>query len=167
MAAVASETFTSTSAPIQHAAVAAFHGGPEIDEYLHHSRRILTALGQSLCRRLQDAGAFVYEPDGAFYLFPDLDPFRERLRDRGINTSPEMCKRLLEEYGVAALPGTDFGRPPEELTIRIAFVNFDGGAALQASRAIPGDAPLSEDFLSAHCGRAVEAVDRLCEWLRS
>lgn len=35
MAVVASETFTSTSAPIQHAAVTAFEDHPELDIYLH------------------------------------------------------------------------------------------------------------------------------------
>jgi len=44
MAAVASETFTATSAPIQFAAVKAFVGGPEIESYLSTSRKILSQL---------------------------------------------------------------------------------------------------------------------------
>ena len=39
MASVASETYTSTSAPVQYAAVRAFEGGPEIEQYLVQSRR--------------------------------------------------------------------------------------------------------------------------------
>lgn len=38
MAVMASETFTSTSAPIQYAAVKAFEGGYEIDNYLRRTR---------------------------------------------------------------------------------------------------------------------------------
>jgi aspartate aminotransferase len=48
MAAIASETYTSVSAPIQYAAIAAFTGGPEIEAYLERCRSILRVLGQ-LC----------------------------------------------------------------------------------------------------------------------
>ena len=86
MAAVASETFTSTSAPVQYAAVRAFQGGEEIELYLHDCRRILKALAHFVWRRLQAAGAVVIEPKGAFYLFPNFDPLRERLRSRAIES---------------------------------------------------------------------------------
>ncbi|MBU3914035.1 aminotransferase class I/II-fold pyridoxal phosphate-dependent enzyme, partial [bacterium] len=45
MASIASETFTSTSAPIQYAAIRAFKGGVMLERYLAHSRRILSKLG--------------------------------------------------------------------------------------------------------------------------
>ena len=48
MATVASETYTSVAAPIQHAAVRAFQGGADIDDYLLQSRRILKGLARYL-----------------------------------------------------------------------------------------------------------------------
>jgi len=69
MAAVASETFTSTCAPIQHAAICAFDGGPEIDHYLGDTRRVLRALGNLLTRRLRAAGADVRDPEGVSISF--------------------------------------------------------------------------------------------------
>ncbi|MFH1464297.1 MAG: pyridoxal phosphate-dependent aminotransferase [Pseudomonadota bacterium] len=78
MEVVASETFTSTSAPIQHAAVRAFQGGQEIERYLWHSRRILGVLTRQVAAVLTQAGAAVPAPKGAFYLFPDLSHLRER-----------------------------------------------------------------------------------------
>lgn len=72
MAAVGTETFTATSAPIQYAAVRAFREGPDIDRYLGHTRRILKALGGLLARRLNETGTKVLAPQGAFYLFPDF-----------------------------------------------------------------------------------------------
>ncbi len=63
------------------------------------------------------------------------------------------------------MPGVDFGRPPEEFTTRIAYVDFDGGAALAASEELPLDHPLPDDFASRHCPRVVEAIDRMCEWV--
>lgn len=165
MAAVGTETFTSTCAPIQHAAIEAFEEGPEIGHYLVHARRILRKLGRSLAARVRETGADILDPDGAFYLFPDLSPMAEGFRRRGIETSAELCEALLEDTGVAVLPGVDFGRAAEELTIRIAYVDFDGAAALDASYDVPLDQPLTDDFMRTYCGRVVEAVDRLCEWV--
>ena len=167
MAAVASETYTSTSAPIQYAAVRAFQGGEEIDRYLADSRRILKALGRRLAADLAEVGASVEAPQGGFYLFPDLTPLRESIAARGIGTSEELCRRLLEETGVAILPGKDFGRPAEEMTVRLAYVNFDGARALEAVGQLAPEEEVGDELLKAHCGESLEGVARLCEWLRA
>ncbi|CAM2068197.1 Aminotransferase [Sulfidibacter corallicola] len=130
MAVVASETFTSTSAPIQFAAIRAFQGGAEIERYLRASRAVLGALGDMYYRILHKAGVHVAKPAGGFYLFPDFSPFQDALARRGITTSVQFCEALLQETGVAILPGSAFGRPPNELTARIAYVDFDGAEAL-------------------------------------
>ena len=165
MAAVASETYTSTSAPIQYAAVRAFQGGPEIERYLRAARRVLKALGQWVANQLRTAGAGVVDPQGGFYLFPDFEAVRERLAVRSIRTSDELCQRLLAETGVAILPGSVFGRPPQELSARIAYVDFDGARALAALGDDAVETLPDEDFLRQHCGAVVVAVERLCEWL--
>jgi aspartate aminotransferase len=165
MAVVASETYSSAAAPIQHAAVRAFQGGPSIERYLRQSRRILRALTRHVAHVLRDEGAQVSAPEGAFYLFPDLSPLRERLATRGIHTSAQLCERLLEDTGVAALPGSDFGRPAEELTLRIATVDFDGARALAEAERHPPDRPLGKPFLQDCCGPVVEAADRMAAWM--
>jgi aspartate aminotransferase len=104
MAAMGSETYTSVSAPIQWAAVRAFKGGIRIERYLWHARRILSALGSSCVETLTAAGVRVHPPDGAFYLFPDFSPLKERLAKRGIHDSVGMCNQLLADTGVAILP---------------------------------------------------------------
>jgi aspartate aminotransferase len=166
MAVVCSESFTATSAPIQHAAVRAFQGGTDLDEYLFHSRRILRALGVGVTERLRDAGLFVPMPEGAFYVFPDFGSRSQALAARGITTSLELCERALADIGVAFLPGEVFGRDPRELTGRLAYVDFDGAGAMAASREAPDDQELDDAFLRRHCGQVLEAVDRLCEWTR-
>lgn len=165
VAVVASETYTSTSAPIQHAAVRAYEGGLEIERYLANSRRILRALGRRLATTLEQAGARLPAPDGGFYLFPSFQGCRESLRRRGIDDSATLCQRLLEETGVASLPGSEFGRPPEELTARLAFVDFDGARALVDAEQIPLDVELPPGFIDDHCPRVLEAGRRICAWL--
>jgi aspartate aminotransferase len=167
MAAVASETFTSTSAPIQHAAVRAFEGGSDIEQYLADCRRILKALGQRLVGIFRDAGVDVLQPDGGFYLFPSFAPFVEGLRAQAITTSEALCERLLTDTGVALLPGSQFGRAPGELTARLAYVNFDGEAALAAVREAGGEGELPSAFLEAYCAPTIDAVERIAHWARS
>jgi len=165
MAAVGTETFTSTSAPIQYAAVRAFQEGPEIDAYLKKSRRVLKGLGNAVARRLDEAGARIRYPQGGFYLFPDFSAFRGKLEARGIKTSADMSRRLLEDTGVAFLPGSDFGRSPEELTARLAYVDFNGKEALEAVGSISDDQPFDENFLKTYFGKVIEAIDRIAEWM--
>jgi aspartate aminotransferase len=167
MAVVCSETFTSTSAPIQFAAVRAFEGGIELEGYLFHSRRVLRALGNAVARRLRDAGVFVPLPDGAFYLFPDFHPHAKLLASRGIRTGAQLSERILKDTGVAFLPGEVFGRERSELTGRIAYVDFDGARALVAARGVPAEQELDEAFLRAYCEPVMVATDLLCEWLRT
>jgi len=164
MAAVASETYTSTCAPVQYAAVRAYEGGIAIERYLQHSRRILRALGSWCYRHLADCGVTVVKPVGAFYLFPDFSFLAKKLATRGITSSVELCRQLLNDTGVAVLPGSVFGRPPEELTVRMAYVNFDGSRALAAAEATPPEKNLDEEFLRVWCSGTVEAFERLCAW---
>jgi aspartate aminotransferase len=164
MSVVASETFTTTSAPIQYAAIHAYQGGQEIDSYLSNARRILGTLGPVIAARLREAGCHLPEPEGGFYLFPDFSAHRESLRHRGIVSSAQFCERLLEEAGVACLPGTDFGRPATEFTARLAYVDFDGAAAL---RAAADQQVIDDKFLNQHCGRVVAATERILDWLHT
>ncbi len=97
MTAVASETFTSTSAPIQYAAVREFVDDLEIEAYLNHVRLILRELGHHLVGRLTEAGIQVQQPAGGFYLFPDFVSHASALHARGVTSSPALCDRLLEE----------------------------------------------------------------------
>jgi aspartate aminotransferase len=167
MASVASETFTSTSAPIQYAAVRAYRGGIEMEHYLFQSRRILKALSSELVKRLRVVGLGLPEPEGAFYLFPDFEALRARLADKEIFSSQQLVSAILTETGVALLPGSDFGRPENELTLRLAYVDFDGAYAIAEAEQISTELELDLNYLNKACGRMLEAVDRICDWTRS
>lgn len=165
MAAVATETFTSTCAPVQFAAVTAFNRNPELVDYLERSRVILKGLGEFVYQRLCDAGAAVVAPEGGFYVFPDFEPLRKKLAERGIYTSAQLCRRLLEDTGVAFLPGSEFGRDREELTVRIAYVDFDGARALEA---IDSDATsIDLEFIKTYCPKIVSGMDKIAAWFDS
>lgn len=164
MAFVASETYTSVSAPIQFAAVEAFKGGIETERYLRHSRRILAGLGRRVHEILSGAGIRVHAPEGAFYLFADFEPFREKLAQRGIKSGQALCRSLLDDRSVAVLPGFPFERPKQELSMRLSYINFDGAAALAASESVPLTERLPETFYDYYCQKALEGCRNIAEW---
>jgi aspartate aminotransferase len=88
------------------------------------------------------------DPQGAFYLYPDFEPFREQLRERGIETSDQLAADLLEKTQIASLPGTSFGDETCNLRLRLASCDFDGQAAL--------------DFYADHTGCSQEALVSAC-----
>ncbi len=165
MASVASETFTSTSAPIQYAGITAFDGGDWLETYLDKSRRILKALNDYMTVRFRQCNVKVNDAEGGFYIFPDFSEAKDRIHSAGINDCSEFCQVLLKDTGVAMLPGTAFGLGPFEFITRIAFVDFDGEAALKGIEELPEDIAVSDGFLEFYCPRVTEATKRICDWL--
>jgi aspartate aminotransferase len=166
MAAVASETFTATSAPIQYAAISAFNGGEKIQTYLENSRNILKKLGSYITDQLIKSGVYVTYPEGGFYVFPDFTSFKDKFYSLGINSGKSLCEKLLDETGIAILPGVVFGRPENELTARIAYVDFDGTKSINAAYKLKKGEEIDESFLRTYCGNTLKAVDLLCNWLK-
>ena len=96
MAAVASETYTSVSAPIQYAAIQAFLCGSEIENYLSHVRKILALLGKETAAILKNGNISVNDPTGGFYLFLDFTPHTVKLMKKGIINGSILSDRLLD-----------------------------------------------------------------------
>ena len=63
-------------------------------------------------RGLKEMGLPVFEPKGAFYIFPDI-------RATGM-TSAEFCEKLVQEEKVAVVPGSAFGENGEGF-VRISY----------------------------------------------
>jgi aspartate aminotransferase len=108
----------------------------------------------------------VPEPKGGFYLFPNFTRHRERMERIGIVSDVELCKRLLEDTGVAILPGSCFGCPAGALTARLSYVDFDGARALAAAEQLSPHNQIEIDFLEECCPKILKAVDLIGGWLR-
>lgn len=163
MAVVASETFTATSAPIQYAAVRAFEFGPDVEAYVQDSRKVLKAIAAYTYSELSAIGLTMPPPQGGFYLFPNFEKFRKRLLRKEIDTSTKLCKVLLEETGVALLPGIDFGQQSSELSARLSYVDFDGKAALAFAKR---NGSISASQITEVAPNVVAACDALKNWLQ-
>lgn len=64
---------------------------------------------------------------------------RNRLRGLKVRVSAQLRERLLVETGVGSFPGSEFGRPPEESSVRLAYVGFDDAKVIAATREISPD----------------------------
>jgi aspartate aminotransferase len=163
---IASETWSCATLPVQHAACAAYEWNASVRDYLAHQRRLLALLGNAIAQQLQAAGLRVHAPTGGFYLFPDFSGHAPALARAGIRSSQQLCEVLLRDTGVALLPGEAFGMPPQALCARLAYVEFDGKAALAASRRAGLATPLSPREQQALFGKALRGTERLTQWTR-
>lgn len=68
-------------------------------------------------------GVICPEPEGAFYVFPDLSG---AIAAGGFASDADLCGRLLEEAGVAIVPGRAFGLPGHA---RISFAYAEADIA--------------------------------------
>lgn len=164
---VASEVYSCAPTPVQLAAIAAYNGGTETDAYIAHQRRILKAIGTSAAQMLDASGIRVHAPEGGFYLFVDFMAYQAAFSRAGIHSSEALCETLLKDTGVVLLPSTAFGIPSGHLSARLAYVDFDGQKALEASAAIGLDAPLPDNFTRNHAAHTLEGLQKLAAWMES
>ena len=93
---------------LQEAAVTALATDPAPMREVYRSRR------EYVCRRLREMGLSFPEPEGAFYVFPNIEKF-------GLD-SETFCKRMIAEGRVAAVPGSCFAA---EGHIRLSYCYSD------------------------------------------
>lgn len=166
MAIVASETYTTVSAPIQYAAISAFQEDSTITSYLDHSRKVLKVVGQYTYERLLGFGVTMPKPAGGFYLFPNFNAWTQALHAREIHNSATFCNRVLAETGVALLPGEAFGHPKANFTARLSFVDFDGEKILEVLTQNP-NLTMDAHFVETHCPKIAEGIKQLEQWLKT
>lgn len=109
----------------QIAALAAFDCTEALEGYRAVYARNRVLLMEALPRAGFD---IVAPPDGAFYLYADCS--------RRANDSAALCRRLLDEAGVALTPGLDFDRARGHATLRVSFAGTEADIAEAARRLI-------------------------------
>ena len=152
---LATETFSAVSAPIQFAAVEAYEG--DHSEYVNKSIKILKVIADAVYKKFNTNNIQANKPEGGFYIMPDFT----NLLSHKFKSSKEFCKSLLEETGVAVLPGTDFGFPEEKLLFRFSFVDFDGAQFLKVE-----DKEISEDNLKNYAPKILEGIEKILDFTK-
>ena len=166
MSIIASETFTSVSAPIQFAAIEAYKEHELIDNYVNNTRKILKVVAEYVYSELLRLELTMPKPIGGFYVFPNFARWRKELSAMDIYSSIDLCNVLLNETGVALLPGEAFGLTSHSLTARLSYVDFDGEALLKQ---LEQDhyIELNHQFVANNCPKIVGAVEKIRSWILS
>ena len=109
---VAQNLYLAPPTVAQYAALAALT--PEAMVIHEQRRRIFARRRDVLLAGLDALGLpAAYRPEGAFYVYTDVS-------STGLGADV-LCARLIEEFGVAATPGTDFGSHRASDYVRFAF----------------------------------------------
>ncbi|MCF6262195.1 MAG: pyridoxal phosphate-dependent aminotransferase [Xanthomonadales bacterium] len=149
---VASETYSCAPSPIQIAATIAYSNQTLAQEFLGKQIKLLKQISIYCTNCLSDIGIKAHPAAGAFYLFPDFSFYQEQLKNKGITTSDQLTTTIMDETGVALLPGSAFGMPAESLTTRLAFVDFDGSQILE------------KDYKLAEFNKLKQGIQKLTQW---
>ncbi len=152
---LASETFTSVSSPIQYAAISAFEN--DHDLYLKKSRNILKSLGNYMFENLKSNNVLISKPQGGFYIMPEF-------LNKKFISSEKLCEDILDNTGVASLPGSDFGFNSNKMIIRLSFTDFDGKEFMKN---ILDNTNIDHKLLNKYAPKIVEGTKRLKAWVES
>jgi aspartate aminotransferase len=149
---LASETFSAVSAPIQYAAIKAYEN--DHSKYINKSRNILCAVGNYVYENLKSNKILINKPRGGFYLMPEF-------LNKKFNSSSEMCNSILNETGVALLPGTDFGFDQTQMLARLSFTDFNGQEFMNK---IEDNQKIDNDHIVNFAPKIIEGIDKLKKW---
>ena len=152
---LASETFSSVSAPIQYAAIAAYNN--DHSEYINNSKNILKAVGEYVYNNLKSNNIIINKPQGGFYLMPEFV-------NKNFSSSGEMCSDILKETGVVLLPGSDFGFPKNKMIVRLSFTDFDGHTFMKS---VSDTKNIDDNLISKFAPNIVDGVNKLKKWSES
>ena len=152
---LASETFSAVSAPIQYAAIKAYE--QDHSKYINKSKNILGAIGNYVYENLRSNKVLINKPQGGFYLMPEF-------LNKKFNSSSEMCDSILNDTGVALLPGSDFGFEQTKMLARLSFTDFDGQEFMNK---IEDNQNIDNDEINKFAPKIVEGVDKLKKWSES
>ena len=153
-----SETFSCVSSPVQFAAVKAYQYSRELQDYVATSAAILDGISSYVFTELSKNNIQCTTPQGSFYMMIGFENFKEKIRSLELHTSTNLSHYFLENYGVALLPGSDFGFESNELFFRLAFVDFDGEKVMKAYLK---EKHIDELFIKENCLSIYKGIQQL------
>jgi aspartate aminotransferase len=152
---LASESYSTVNTPTQFAAVEAYKGN--YDEYKNKVKGILSTVGNYVYNNLKSNKVLINPPQGAFYLMPEF-------KNKRYKNSSKLCEAILNETGVAMLPGSDFGFKSKKMLTRLSYTDFDG---TEFFRNIKDYNSISDSMIEKYAPNVVEGVNRLSNWAKN
>ena len=152
---LASESYSTVNTPTQFAAVEAYNG--DYEEYRLKVRSILNAVGTYVYNNLKSNKILINPPQGAFYLMPEF-------KNKKFKSSSQLCEAILNDTGVAMLPGSDFGFKPKKMLTRLSYTDFDG---VEFFKNVSDYKSISEEMVKKYAPNVVEGTTKLSNWAKN
>ena len=152
---LASESYSTVNTPTQFAAVEAYDG--DYEHYRLKVRSILNAVGTYVYNNLKSNKILINPPQGAFYLMPEF-------KNKKFKSSSQLCEAILNDTGVAMLPGSDFGFKPKKMLTRLSYTDFDG---VEFFKNVSDYKSISEEMVKKYAPNVVEGTTKLSNWAKN
>ena len=152
---LASESYSTVNTPTQFAAVEAYDG--DYEHYRLKVRSILNAVGTYVYNNLKSNKILINPPQGAFYLMPEF-------KNKKFKSSSQLCEAILNDTGVAMLPGSDFGFKPKKMLTRLSYTDFDG---VEFFKNVSDYKSINEEMVKKYAPNVVEGTTKLSNWAKN
>ena len=152
---LASESYSTVNTPTQFAAVEAYCG--DYVQYKEKVKSILAAIGGYVYNNLKSNKILISPPQGAFYLMPEF-------KNKKYKNSSKLCEAILNETGVAMLPGSDFGFKPKKMLTRLSYTDFNG---TEFFKNVANCNLVDNDMIKKYAPNVVEGVNKLSKWSKN
>ena len=152
---LASESYSTVNTPTQYASVEAY--AFEHENYKLKVRAILKAVGDYVYNNLKSNKILITPPQGAFYLMPEF-------KNKKYKTSSKLCEAILNDTGVAMLPGSDFGFSSKKMLTRLSYTDFDG---IEFFRSVTNCSMIDDEMIKKFAPNVVEGVNKLSNWAKN
>ena len=160
---IAGSVWSCVPAPIQATAELAYSGDRDIDAYIQTCTEIHRIRTNHIYQGLNKMGLKSPTPKGGFYLYPSFSKWTDKLNEMGILTCNDLSNHLMNQLGIAALPGSAFGDDPENLCLRFSTSYLDMETDQLAQKIIDAyeKENQSESFLTLHHPRIALFLEKL------
>ncbi len=152
---LASESYSTVNTPTQYASVEAYSSNHEI--YKIKVRAILKAVGNYVYSNLKSNKVLINPPQGAFYLMPEF-------KNKKFKNSTQLCDAILNDTGVAMLPGSDFGFNPKKMLTRLSYTDFDG---IEFFKNTSDHKTIDVKMVKRYAPNVVEGTTKLSNWAKN
>ncbi len=152
---LASESYSTVNTPTQYASVEAYSSNHEI--YKIKVRAILKAVGNYVYSNLKSNKVLINPPQGAFYLMPEF-------KNKKFKNSAQLCDAILNDTGVAMLPGSDFGFNPKKMLTRLSYTDFDGTEFFKNTSDYK---TINVEMVKKYAPNVVEGTTKLSNWAKN
>ncbi|MET9730399.1 aminotransferase class I/II-fold pyridoxal phosphate-dependent enzyme [Streptomyces sp. NPDC006458] len=159
---VASEVWSTLAAPMQAVATYAFDEPAELRAWRAKAARLHGAVARAVHGIMVSAGANCRPPVGAFYVYPDFEPVRERLAKHGVTDSPSLFQHLLDVHGIAVLAGHHLGDSRQALRFKAATSMLYGDTEAEQQQALDAANPVALPHVKQVLATLEKSFNALC-----